>query len=239
MRSSRVSTEGPSLCTVDARSGSRVGLAAFPAPALPGFDPPDWSSGLQRYYSAIRLPESHLPFSLLRLVGHTRFLHDWSVTESNKNLWVSLVALMTSMCSANGPSTPGLLSQLARTRREMLPSSVHRPWAESNRIQNFGAQYHSAPRGHSRSIHPHYLSVYASTPLRRRRQHDGFTLLIPTLQHSIRSLWLRATPAGFPPARHQTISSPHVHRFVSRCLQHLALNRKETQARLSSSSAYC
>ena len=39
--------------------------------------------------------------------------------------------------------------------------------------------------------------------------------LIPTLQHSIRSLWLRATPAGFPPARLQTISSPHLQRIVT------------------------
>jgi len=43
-----------------------------------------------------------------------------------------------------------------------------------------------------------------------------FAALIPTLQHSIRSLWLGATPAGFTPACHQTISSPHVHWFVIR-----------------------
>jgi hypothetical protein len=41
-----------------------------------------------------------------------------------------------------------------------------------------------------------------------------FAALIPTLQHSIRSLGLRATPAGFTPACLQTISSPHVHRMV-------------------------
>lgn len=29
-------------------------------------------AGLQRYYAAIRLPEGHLPSSLIRLVGHTR-----------------------------------------------------------------------------------------------------------------------------------------------------------------------
>ena len=34
------------------------------------------------------------------------------------------------------------------------------------------------------------------------------------LQLSIRSLWLGATPAGFTPACHQTISSPLVHPFV-------------------------
>ena len=41
-----------------------------------------------------------------------------------------------------------------------------------------------------------------------------FAALIPTLQHSIRSLWLRATPAGFPPACHQTISSSLMDRSV-------------------------
>ena len=47
------------------------------------------------------------------------------------------------MVSANGPSTPGLLATLALTRRKMLPSSVNRPWAESNRNKAFGAQYRS------------------------------------------------------------------------------------------------
>ena len=45
MRNSRVSIVIPSLCTDDAQSQSRVGLAAFPTPALPGFSPPDWMSG--------------------------------------------------------------------------------------------------------------------------------------------------------------------------------------------------
>ena len=47
-------------------------------------------------------------------------------------------------------------------------------------------------------------------PLRGRRQHYGFTASYDTLQHSIRSLWLRATPAEIAPACHQTIASPHV-----------------------------
>ena len=53
------------------------------------------------------------------------------------------------------------------------------------------------------SIHPRYLSVYAST-----------RLLPDTLQHSIPGLWLAVTRAGFPPACQQTISSPHVQRLV-------------------------
>ncbi len=44
MRSSRVSTDVPSLSTVDVRSETRVGLTAFPTPALPGFRSLDWTS---------------------------------------------------------------------------------------------------------------------------------------------------------------------------------------------------
>ena len=96
--------------------------------------------------------------------------------SSSKNLRVSLVALITS-CVARAdsnttlPVTAGLLLQLAITRREMLPlpfraHSMNRPWAGSNRykiseLMSF-AKRCSPPRGHSRSIHPHYLSVYAS-----------------------------------------------------------------------------
>lgn len=45
----------------------------------------------------------------------------------------------------------------------MLPSGMHTPWAESDRYNDFGAQYHSQPDGHARSVHPRVLSVYAST----------------------------------------------------------------------------
>ncbi len=37
MRFSRLSTEGPSLRTVDVLSGPRDGVTAFPPPELPGF----------------------------------------------------------------------------------------------------------------------------------------------------------------------------------------------------------
>ncbi len=102
----------------------------------------------------------------------------------------------------------------------MLPSSVNKPWAGSDRYKDFGAQYHSQPGGHARSVHPRVLSVYASTchfgaacPLGHRLRS-----LIFTLQHSIRGLWLGATPAGFPPACLQTISSSLIHRLVRRLL---------------------
>ena len=45
----------------------------------------------------------------------------------------------------------------------MLPSGMNTPWAGSDSYQDFGAQYHSQPDGHARSVHPRVLSVYAST----------------------------------------------------------------------------
>ena len=71
--------------------------------------------------------------------------------------------LVDIMVHANGPSTPGLRSPLAVSRSPMLPSGMHTPWAGSDRYQDFGAQYHSQPDGHARSVHPRVLSVYAST----------------------------------------------------------------------------
>jgi len=41
------------------------------------------------------------------------------------------------MCNANGPWTPGLPASLAMTRCGILPSGMHRPWAESDRKQRF------------------------------------------------------------------------------------------------------
>ena len=91
-------------------------------------------AGLQRYYAAIRLPEGHLPSSLIRLVGHTRSVMtgvSWYEQEPQ-----GLTGCLDDiMCSASGRATPGLLSQLARTRREILPSSMHTPWAGSNRYK--------------------------------------------------------------------------------------------------------
>ena len=51
MRSSRSSTALPPLGVGDGASESRAGLTAFPAPALPGCDPRDWSS---RFNGTIR-----------------------------------------------------------------------------------------------------------------------------------------------------------------------------------------
>jgi hypothetical protein len=171
-------------------------------------------AGLQRYYAAIRLPDGHLPSSLIRLVGHTRsIMTDVSCFEQEPQ---GLTGCFDDiMCSASGRATPGLLSQLARTRREILPSSMHTPWAESNRYKISELMSFTAGRPLPVDSPSLPFCVRFNVPLQRRRQHYGFTFLIDTLQHSIRSLWLRATPAGVTPACHQTISSPHVHFLVT------------------------
>ncbi len=103
-------------------------------------------------------------------------------SKSNRDLTGCLGDVM---CSANGPSTPGLPAPLAKTRRSMLPSSLRKPWAGSDRKQGFRSSNPFTAGQPTRSVHPHYLSVYAST-----------CLLPATLQHSILGLWLRATQAG-------------------------------------------
>ena len=103
------------------------------------------------------------------------------------------------MSSASGRATPGLLSQLARTRREILPSSVNRPWAGSNRYKISELMSFTAGRPLPVDSPSLPFCVRFNVALRRRRQHYGFTLLIDTLQHSILGLWLRATHAGSPP----------------------------------------
>ena len=138
------------------------------------------------------------------------------------------------VCSASGRATPGFLLQLARTRREILPSSVNRPWAGSNRYKISELMSFTAGRPLPVDSPSLPFCVRFNESLRRRRQHYGFTLLIDSLQHSIRSLRLTATPAGSPPACHQTISSPHVQRLVrcfSRTRFHIAKFVRWSQTR--------
>jgi len=71
----------------------------------------------------------------------------------------------------------------------------------------FRGYIHSTSRGHPRSLHPHYLSVYASN-------RDFEYLLIRSLQHSIPGAWLALTRTGFTPASQSDLASPHVHRMV-------------------------
>ena len=66
-------------------------------------------AGLQRYYAAIRLPERHLPSSLIRLVGHTRSsMTGVSWFEQERQGLTGCFDDM--MNSASGRATPGLLS---------------------------------------------------------------------------------------------------------------------------------
>src|SRR6056297_211586 len=93
---------------------------------------------------------------------------------------------------------------------------MHKPWAESNRYKISELMSFTAQRPLPVDSPSLPFCVRFNVKLRRRRQHYGFTLLRVTLQHSIRSLRLTATPTGSPPACHQTISSPHVHGFDMR-----------------------
>ena len=118
-------------------------------------------TGLQRYYSAIRLPESHLPSLLIRLVRHTQTSMS-GVSCFVKNLRVSLVALMTS-CVARADERLRVSSHSLpnRGKRYCLPACTN--LGQNPTDTKFRSSCRSPPRGHSRSIHPHYLSVYAST----------------------------------------------------------------------------
>ena len=145
-----------------------------------------------------------MPSSLIRLVGHTQ------TSMSGASSFVQEPQGLTgclddTLCSASGRATPGLLSQLARARREMLPSSMHKPWAESNRYKI--SELMSFTAGRPLPVDSPSLPFCVRFKMRFRRKR-----LIRILQHSILGTWLTLTQAGVPPACHQTISSPHVHR---------------------------
>ena len=136
--------------------------------------------------------------------------------DPNKNHRVSLVALMTS-CVARADERLRVFSHCLPKRGEKCCLPACTRLGQDPTDTKFRSSCRSPPRGYPRSIHPHYLSVYASTShFEDVASITASRRLIDSLQHSIRSLWLRATPAGITPACHQTISSPHVHCFVSR-----------------------
>ena len=128
LRADQVSTLDPALCPEGAQVDLRTGVAAFPPPELPGFN-----GTMQRsdFPAAICLP---CLFSLSGILVLSN--------KSNRDL---TGCPGDTMCSANGPSTPGLRQSLAMTRLPMLPSSMHTPWAGSESYKDFGAQYHSRP----------------------------------------------------------------------------------------------
>ncbi len=67
------------------------------------------------------------------------------------------------MCSANGAPTPGLFAQLADSAARSIALGREQTLGRFQQVQNFGAHSRSQPQGDLRSVHPHYLSVYAST----------------------------------------------------------------------------
>ena len=154
----------------------------------------------------LRTPCCHLPPLLARLVGHTRTgmigLHD-----ASKNFRASLVAL-TTCCVAR----MGLRLRVSDHRSPGRGTGVaFRHEHTLGRIRQKQRFRSSIP------FRAGELSPYLSSSLPfcvRFNQRLRRNRLIRWLQHSIRGLWLEATPAGFAPARPQTISSPHVHPIV-------------------------
>ena len=142
---------------------------------------------------------------------------------TNKNDRVSLVALMTS-CVARADERLRVFSHSLpyRDERYCLPACTR--LGQDPTDTKFRSSCRSPPRGYPRSIHPHYLSVYASTcHFEDVASITASRLLIDSLQHSIMGLWLRATHAGVTPACRQIISSPHLHLFVLRALVTVSL----------------
>ena len=111
MRPSRVSIVVPSLRTDDARSRSRDSLA-FPASALPDFDPTDWSSVVNGTHdTAIRFPVRHELLSLIPLLQPTRTIAVGN-RESYKNDRASLVACLTLCVTRTGRRLRGFFCSL-------------------------------------------------------------------------------------------------------------------------------
>lgn len=79
------------------------------------------------------------------------------------------------MCSASGRATPGLLSQLAMSRREILPPSMLTPWAGSNRYKISELVSFTAERPPPVGSPSLPFWVRFNEPLRMRRQDYGFT----------------------------------------------------------------
>lgn len=164
MRSSRISTVVPSLCTDGAQSGSREIPTAFPARHYPAS-----FHAIGRRASTVlcALNVICLPclFHLSDILGSSGLV----VPRQAKNVQGLTGCLVDAMCRANGPPTPGLRLQLAMIAANDVAFRNAQALGRIQQIQNFGASasrtdsFHSSPRGHPRSIHPHDLSVYTST----------------------------------------------------------------------------
>ena len=147
-----------------------------------------------------------MPPSPFRLLGHTRLLVVGS-HDSEKSDRVSLVTLMTQCVARMGLRLRASSEHSPLAWTEMLPSSMQKPWAGSNRKPSFRS---SIPFRAGRYSLPFILTTFLCT----LQPETSAIRLIRWLQHSILGLWLAVTQAGLTPARLQTISSPHVHRMV-------------------------
>ena len=124
------------------------------------------------------------------------------VHSTIKNLRASLVALMTLCVARAGERLRVSSRSLPITRREVLPSGMHKPWAGSNRYK-----ISELIAVHRRMATPGRFTL--TTFLCTLQGATSDSVLIRTLQHSILGTWLTLTQAGVTPASHQTISSPH------------------------------
>ena len=95
----------------------------------------------------------------------------------------------------------------------MLPSSMDTPWADSN---SYNLSELNTIQGGVAS--PCLSSSLPFCVRFNRALQVGEPTLIAKLQHSIPSLWLRATWVGVAPTCLQHISSTHVQHFVRHLL---------------------
>ena len=107
----------------------------------------------------------HLPSLSLRLVRHTRIPSDWSSARSARTELQGLTGCLADiMCSANGPTTPGLRPLLADNASVRCCFQRGRALEQDPEVTKIsGLTPFTAGAASPQSIHPHYLSVYAST----------------------------------------------------------------------------
>ena len=115
----------------------------------------------QRYYTVIRLPNSHLHSSSFRLVLHTHMHADW-LSARSKNCWGSLVVLNTSWLTRKGLRLR-VFDQNSPRRfdRYCLQACTNR--GQDPIVTRFRSSIPFRVRQPVDTFLPRYLSVHAST----------------------------------------------------------------------------
>jgi hypothetical protein len=135
-----VSIVDPAQCPDDALPKCLHRSAAFPPPELPGFigtmQPSDFPA-----------PSAFLAFSACTCI----LVSTWLVSTSNKSFWDLTGCPVDMMCSANGPSTPGLQMPLANDATTGVAFQHLNALGRIRKLRDFGAQYHS--RAGSEPVH--------------------------------------------------------------------------------------